>query len=78
MEGAEEVEVSELALEEVEILELLSEEESGKALEWRESATVLETTGTAPELEELQGPKIAFGRGWRSSPDSSGTQEFSS
>ena len=39
LEGAEEVEVS----------ELLSEEESGEVLGWRESMAVLEITGTAPE-----------------------------
>ena len=48
-EGAKEAEVSELLLAEVEISELLSEEELGEALGWRESAAVLEITGMAPE-----------------------------
>ena len=47
MEGAEEAEVLELLPEEVEISELLSEEELGEVLGWRESVTVLEITGMA-------------------------------
>ena len=49
MEGVEFEEVSELPLEEVEVLEQPSEGVSGKGSEWKEHAVVLGTAGRGLE-----------------------------
>ena len=49
LEGAELEEVSELPLEDVEVLEQPSEEVSGEVLRWKEHMVVLEITGRGSE-----------------------------
>ena len=66
-EGTESKEVSELPLEEAEVLEQSSEGVSDKGSEWRERAVVLGTAGRGSESEVLQ--SVSRTRRWSESEE---------